>query len=96
MKQNILLSRHAQDRVLTEVDNRSKIREILRNAPIGKRKEDSTRVYKEAVKRSLKRTDYWAPPPAGFKGNRIQWKVTQALEQKLANQIKKGTNTNKM
>jgi hypothetical protein len=47
------------------------IREILRSAPLGKRKDDGTRVYREAVKRSLKKADYWAPPPGAFKGNRL-------------------------
>jgi hypothetical protein len=58
---------------MRDTDVRQKIRDILNASPLPKGKESSNRFYKEAVKRSLTKREYWAPPPGKYKGTRLQW-----------------------
>jgi hypothetical protein len=55
-------------------DNRSLVRSILRDDPCKKSlKKDKSKVFREALKRSITPDQYWSPKPSGFKGNKLQW-----------------------
>ena len=63
----------AKNQLYRDSDTRSFVKFILSEAKMKKPKEYMEKVYQEAVKRSLKKEDYWGPPPHGFKGTRLQW-----------------------
>ena len=48
------------------------------------------RFYKEMVKRTLPKSEYWESPPRGWKGTRLQWSVTKKFENKIKEMAKSG------
>lgn len=95
-KFNCYLLKRANNKIQSDSDTRDFVKFVLRKEKVVKPKEHIDKVHQEALKRSIKKEDYWEAPPHGWKGTRLQWYQHKHKECDIKSQEKNGERVNSL